>query len=131
MPRCLICGADHAVCTGPFGPQKLNYAPVGAQWEIGTMPKVNGPYTATERLYLDRDGKVVKEDDPNRASLLIAPGQTMEGDRAVELGLMDAESGEAVGVAAADAAPQPTATASKAKSAPAENKAVSGPKEDK
>jgi pyruvate/2-oxoglutarate dehydrogenase complex dihydrolipoamide acyltransferase (E2) component len=44
-------------------------------------------YIATERLYLDKDGKVVKADDPNRASLLVGVGGRLPIERAEELGL--------------------------------------------
>jgi pyruvate/2-oxoglutarate dehydrogenase complex dihydrolipoamide acyltransferase (E2) component len=44
-------------------------------------------YIATERLYLDKDGKVVKADDPARASLLVGVGGRLPIERAEELGL--------------------------------------------
>lgn len=63
------------------------------------------PYVATERLYLDKDGKVVKAGNPNRATLLVAAGGTLPEAQARELGLLVVEE------------------EAKAKEAPAENKA--------
>lgn len=45
------------------------------------------PYTAKERLYLDKDGKVVKAGDPKAEKLLIAKGQTMPDKEAERYGL--------------------------------------------
>ena len=58
----------------------------------------DGPkgYVASDRLYLDRGGKVVKEDDPNRVTLLAAVGATVPEPRARELGLY-AEAAEEEG----------------------------------
>jgi pyruvate dehydrogenase E2 component (dihydrolipoamide acetyltransferase) len=44
-------------------------------------------YIASARLYLDKDGKVVDENDPNRASLLVPAGGRLPVERAEELGL--------------------------------------------
>lgn len=63
-------------------------------------------YVATERLYLNKDGKVVKGDDPSRTSLLVAVGGKLSDEDARRYGLI-----EDTGV--------------KAKAAPADNKAVS------
>lgn len=84
MPRCAVCGADHANCGGPA---VLRYAPVGAENET-----MDAPYTADRRLYLDKDGKVVEEGDPARVELLVAPGRQIPATRARELGLMDREA---------------------------------------
>jgi pyruvate/2-oxoglutarate dehydrogenase complex dihydrolipoamide acyltransferase (E2) component len=70
-------------------------------------------YIATERLYLDKDGKVVKADDPNRASLLVGVGGRLPIERAEELGL--------TGEMTLEDNPQEKAITR------AENKAVSGP----
>jgi hypothetical protein len=48
-----------------------------------------GPYIATRRLYLDKDGKVVEADDPNRVALLVGVGGHLSQERARELGLVD------------------------------------------
>lgn len=44
-------------------------------------------WTADRRLYLDKDGKVVEADDPNRTELLAAEGVEVPAARARELGL--------------------------------------------
>ena len=49
---------------------------------------MTGIYTATERLYLDSGGNVVRHDNPAKVSLLIAEGGTMPMSRAQELGLV-------------------------------------------
>jgi hypothetical protein len=64
-------------------------------------------YTATERLYTDANGKVVKADDPTRQSLLIGVGQTMPEERARELGLLDEPTEDAA--AAEEKAAEPKA----------------------
>ncbi len=71
------------------------------------------PYVATERLYLDKDGKVVKASDPNRATLLVAAGGALPMERATELGLLVVEDD------------------TKAKAEPAENKAKKAAPENK
>jgi pyruvate/2-oxoglutarate dehydrogenase complex dihydrolipoamide acyltransferase (E2) component len=70
-------------------------------------------YIATERLYLDKDGKVVKADDPTRASLLIGEGGRLPIERAEELGL--------TGDMTLEENPREKAISA------AENKAVAGP----
>lgn len=52
-------------------------------------------YTATERLYLDAEGKVVKADDPNRTSLLVAAGGSLTDAEARRYGLLDAPEAKA------------------------------------
>lgn len=70
-------------------------------------------WTSPRRLYLDKAGKVVEENDPTRASLLVAAGGSIPLARAQELGLLDE----------AKAAPAPAET--KLRPGPAENKALS------
>ena len=48
-------------------------------------------YVATERLYLDANGNVVKSDDPNRVSLLVAVGGKLSDGDARRYGLIDAD----------------------------------------
>jgi hypothetical protein len=68
-------------------------------------------FTATERLYLDADGKVVKADDPKRRSLLVGVGGTMPMDRARALGLVAEPKAEQP---AANKAVKPAAVSNKA-----------------
>ena len=49
---------------------------------------VSAVYIAEERLYLDKDGKVVKSDDPTRVQLLVCEGGKLSLDRARDLGLI-------------------------------------------
>lgn len=84
-------------------------------------------YIATERLYLDKDGKVVKADDPKRASLLVAEGGRLPIERAEELGLTNLEREEAPVEEKAEAAPKATKAvsepkATKSEAAPAKGK---------
>lgn len=46
-------------------------------------------WTSPTRLYLDKDGKVCDEKDPNKASLLVGEGGTIPQSQAVELGLIE------------------------------------------
>lgn len=48
-------------------------------------------WTADRRLYLNAAGKAVEADDPSRAELLVAAGNTIPRARAVALGLVEAE----------------------------------------
>jgi hypothetical protein len=77
-------------------------------------------WTASERLYLTKDGRAVKADDPDRASLLVPAGGTLPLERARELGLVtDAAQAEPV------AEPNPikrAPSANKVKAVPAEEK---------
>lgn len=66
-------------------------------------------WTADRRLYLDKDGKVVEANDPNRARLLVAAGNTIPLEEAERLGL----------------------AGTKVSQGPAENKLRQGPSEDK
>ncbi len=47
-------------------------------------------WTANRRLYLDKDGNAVEQDDPNRVELLVGIGGTLLIERAQALGLLDA-----------------------------------------
>ena len=47
-------------------------------------------WTANRRLYLDKDGNAVEQDDPNRVELLVGIGGTLLTERAQALGLIDA-----------------------------------------
>jgi pyruvate/2-oxoglutarate dehydrogenase complex dihydrolipoamide acyltransferase (E2) component len=51
-------------------------------------------YIASARLYLDKDGKVVDENDPNRTTLLVPAGGRLPIERAEELGLTNLEREE-------------------------------------
>jgi hypothetical protein len=73
-------------------------------------------WVADRRLYLDKDGNVVEEGDPTRATLLVGEGGTLTLERAQSLGLVD-ENGEAV---KAKAKP----SANKARKAAPENKSA-------
>lgn len=84
MHVCPICGAAHAACPGVTGAPRFV---VDYPQEV-IMPD---QFTATERLYLDPDGKVVSADDPNRRSLLVSVGGTLPMERAQSLGLVDAD----------------------------------------
>lgn len=53
-------------------------------------------YIATERLYLDKDGNVVKDKDPARVSLLVGVGGTLTDDQARQYGLVAAPEEKAV-----------------------------------
>lgn len=50
-----------------------------------------GLFTANRRIYLDAQGKPVEADDPNRASLFLAEGQSIPIAKARQLGLLSAE----------------------------------------
>lgn len=71
-------------------------------------------YVADRRLYLDKDGKVVEDDDPNKVSLLVGMGGTLPEEQARALGLLDEKKSE-----------------EKAKPEPAENKARKAAPENK
>lgn len=66
-------------------------------------------YFADRRLYLDKNGKVVEEGDPTKATLLVGVGGMIPEDRARALGLLE----------------------EKAKTEPAENKARKAAPENK
>jgi hypothetical protein len=72
-------------------------------------------WTADRRLYLDKDGNVVEEGDPNRATLLVSAGAGLPLDRARALGLVDADGATIKAK---------KASANKARSAAPENKAA-------
>lgn len=67
-------------------------------------------YVADRRLYLDKDGKVVEEGDPNKVSLLVGAGGMIPEEQARALGLLEEK---------------------KAKAAPAKNKAKASAPENK
>lgn len=46
-------------------------------------------YIATERLYLDKAGKVVKEGDPTKETLLVGAGGMLPMEQARALGLIE------------------------------------------
>lgn len=50
-------------------------------------------WVADRRLYLDKDGKVVEANDPSRATLLVAAGNTIPIEDAERLGLTKASQG--------------------------------------
>jgi hypothetical protein len=47
-------------------------------------------YTADRRLYLDKDGKVVEANDPNKVSLLVSAGGVLPYEAALQYGLIEA-----------------------------------------
>lgn len=63
-------------------------------------------WTANERLYLTKDGRAVKADSPDRATLLVPAGGVLPLERARELGLL----GEAETLGAAPTATNDQAT---------------------
>lgn len=94
-PTCILCGR-----VGCLGHTSNHTVPVGheltesAGASIGPnfgYPRVyertNGMYISPERLYLDKDGKVVKADDPNRVSLLVGKGGSIPQADADRYGL--------------------------------------------
>lgn len=98
MTRCLICGQEG--CRGVLPPPQHIIT-----MEVSTM----AAYVADRRLYLDKDGKVVEDDDPAKVSLLVGAGGTLPEEQARALGLLD----------------------EKAKSEPSENKARKAAPENK
>jgi hypothetical protein len=79
-------------------------------------------YTSNERLYLDKDDNVVKADDPNRLTLLVAAGSTLPMEKAEKYGLTKpAAEGEAPieGEESAEFEIIPEKTAAPKKAAPA------------
>ena len=112
--HCIICGAGGCVCGTPA---RLRYPPLGSTilgstiMENITATETNfpilgttaapdtgaGAYIATERLYLDKDGQVVYEDDPTRVELLLGVGGRMPHARAVAYGLIEEKPTEESG----------------------------------
>jgi len=78
---CLICGAAHAACMGKTNPPRFI-----TDMEI---PNMAGPYIADRRLYLDKNGNVVEEGDPNKATLLVHQGGILSRDVAERYGLLN------------------------------------------
>lgn len=74
-------------------------------------------YTVTERIYLDRDGSVVSEDDPNAATLFSTPGKEIPYAVARDLGLVKETASKK-----APAKKQADKPADKSRKAPAKNK---------
>lgn len=137
MARCALCGSPDTTCHGRlsnytvpvgfgwFGPESgpaigWNRPAISRVYDMGIVTlsrevRMADVFTATERLYLDPEGNVVKAKDPNRARLLIGAGQTMPMDEARRLGLVEEENGG--GEKASRTAPE-----TKAVKAPPENK---------
>lgn len=126
---CPVCGAAHAVCTGRTSNRTVpvGYGAFGPEAGPAIGPNIlarariyevtmANQFTASERLYLNADGKVVGADDPNRVSLLAAEGTSMPIERAQELGLVDAD-GNAVNVRTAEETPDEGEVKAKAASA--------------
>lgn len=80
------------------------------------MRPASTDYIATERLYLNRAGQVVRGDDPDRQTLLVAVGGRLPRARALAYGLIP------------DPEPDPVP---KALPAPPVTKAVRGPRATK
>lgn len=51
-------------------------------------------YVSGRRLYLDKDGKVVEADSPDRLTLLVGENGTLSHARAVEVGLVNEDGSE-------------------------------------
>jgi hypothetical protein len=79
-------------------------------------------FTANRRIYLDGEGKVVEADNPARATLLIAEGQTMPIADARRYGLVADEAS----TPAPDQGDDATGTGPKKST-----KRAAGPSEDK
>lgn len=88
--RCIICGAGDCSCGGSSA---LLYSPLGEDMALltsGANPaSANAAYVANERLYLDRDGNVVKEGDPSRVELLVGVNGVLPRDQAARYGLIE------------------------------------------
>ncbi len=80
---CFGGGADVLLPDGRIARQEPGARPPGI-----SPKKTSGMYVAEERLYITREGKVVKADDPRHKSLLVAKGCSMPLARARELGLL-------------------------------------------
>ena len=55
------------------------------------MAENKNDFVSNKRLYLDKDGKVVEADDPNRHSLLIRAGGSLPYEEAQKYGLIEGE----------------------------------------
>jgi hypothetical protein len=83
--RCPICGEDHVSCMGLI---RSNSIPV----DFAAIPSMaKNDYIATERLYLNKEGKVVGAKDPSKATLLVAEGCALPYADAVTYGLIKVE----------------------------------------
>jgi hypothetical protein len=60
----------------------------------GSMNK--NDFVSDKRLYLDKDGNVVEEKDPNRLTLLVAAGGRLPMEQAQKYGLVKADEADAV-----------------------------------
>lgn len=49
-------------------------------------------FVSTERLYLDKDNNVVKANDPNKLTLLVAEGGSLSAEEAAKYGLVKDEA---------------------------------------
>lgn len=113
--RCPLCGAVGYVCSHPA---PLKGPPVGSVYVVeGEMAKDD--YVAEKRMYVNADGAVVGDDDPEKLTLIAGgPGARIPYARAVELGLVEAPQ---------EAAPEEDAEPEgKAQGGPPQNKARSG-----
>jgi hypothetical protein len=79
-------------------------------------------YTADRRIYLDKNGKAVEADDPNRVSLLVAAGATLPMADAERYGLTAPAPAPAPAVAGEPEQKAAAPKANKAKGAAPENK---------
>ena len=87
-----------------------------------TKGPMDNTFVSDERLYLDADGKVVKDGDPSAASLLVAEGGTISADDAARYGLADNLATAEGSDEAAPAKPEPKAPAKAAAKKPAARK---------
>lgn len=54
-------------------------------------------FVSEERLYLDKDGNVVGDKDPNKLTLLVSAGGTLPYDEALKYGLVKDEGNGGAG----------------------------------
>ena len=92
MPRCRLCGADHAACGAT---PSLAYPPT----DLMLMPQPTNKtlWRSSKRLYLDKDGAVVK--DPKKqepVKLLVAANGEIPLAQAQALGLVTEKLPEGV-----------------------------------
>lgn len=100
---CPICGQAHSACKGAIGePQHvIDLKPSWRQAEEddmigipkrGAMAENKTDFIATKTLFLDKDGKVVDENNPTRLTKLVHAGGRLPQAEAVKYGLADAAS---------------------------------------
>lgn len=82
--RCQICQTNDCACGGAV---QLRYPPLG---DTMARNRQQALWTADRRLYLNAAGQVVEADDPTRASLLVAVGNSIPMAEAIRLGLAEA-----------------------------------------